>query len=52
LPWRKEAEANDKAQDARIEALIGLLEAQVQVRPGPSVDVQVGLPFGRTRARW
>jgi len=42
LPWRKEAEANDKAQDARIEALIGLLEAQVQVRPGPSVDVQVG----------
>ncbi len=42
LPWRKGAEAKDNSQDARIEALIGLAEAQVRVRPGPNVDVQVG----------
>ena len=42
LPWRGKTEAADKSQDARIEALIGLMEAQVQVRPGPSIDVQVG----------
>ena len=42
LPWRGKTEATNKAQDARIEALIGLMEAQVRVRPGPSIDVQVG----------
>jgi len=41
LPWRKEAEAKDDAQDARIDKLIGLMEVQVQ-RPGTSVDVAVG----------
>jgi len=42
LPWRGETEAKDSAQDARIDRLIGLMEGQVQVRPGPSIDVQVG----------
>ena len=43
LPWRGKTEATDKAQDARIEALIGLMEGQVRVRPGGTdVDVRIG----------
>jgi len=43
LPWRGKTEATDKAQDARIDKLIGLMEGQVQVRPGGTdVDVSIG----------
>ena len=50
LPWRGKSEATDKAQDARIDKLIGLMEGQVRVRPGPSVDVQVGRQPGKPLA--
>ncbi len=48
LPWRKETEAKDNAQDARIQALLDVAEAQSaaygrqQRERWPSVDVQVG----------
>ena len=43
LPWRGKTEATDKAQDARIDKLIGLAEGQVRVRPGGAdVDVSIG----------
>jgi hypothetical protein len=41
LPWRQDAQADQKAQDARIEALIRLAEANATHKPGASVDVQV-----------
>ncbi|MCD4727103.1 MAG: serine protease [Pirellulales bacterium] len=45
LPWRGKTEATDKAQDARIDKLIGLMEGQVRVRPGGTdVDVSIQRP--------